>query len=77
MMKRKNPGRWLRRGALAAAVALALASPGRVLADGLAEESWITGEETAVTAAQAQELPARSPGLHHQNHDPPAGHGGH
>ena len=59
-MKRKNPGRWLRRGALAAAVALALASPGRVLADGLAEESWITGEETAVTAAQAQELPARS-----------------
>ncbi len=45
---------------MAAAALLVLAFPQRVLADGLAEESWIAEEQAAETAAQAQEIPARS-----------------
>lgn len=61
MKQKSSPKRVLRYAALAAAFSLAAAAiPLTAGADGLAEEAWLAEEETVVTTAQAQEIPAKS-----------------
>ncbi|MGI5856189.1 MAG: D-alanyl-D-alanine carboxypeptidase family protein [Candidatus Merdivicinus sp.] len=61
MKQKSSPTRVLRYAALAAAFSLAAAAvPLTAGADGLAEEAWLAEEETVVTTAQAQEIPAKS-----------------